>query len=348
MTRFPVTLRSRWRDRWRTPRPWIVVTVLAGCGLIAWLVADYARVRRESVRLEQRLERLEARGLTREELQTQLARELARTRATVRGLVRERSLGRTLLEEHAGEVCLVHVTYRYVDERTGVPMRVSRPGGEGSVVIVHDVFGTGFPVAPGVLLSNRHVLQPWWQSPEAETSAREGFVARALALRALCPGEDRPLPLALRATSPTLDLATASFPGGALDPLPIAPAEREVRSGFSIFLLGYPTGLRAALARASEADRRALLPLLERDPGAVADSLLAHGQLQPLLTFGRVNEVHGDRITFDAPTARGSSGGPLFNVRGEVIGVSSELLRGFAGANFAIPLQEGDPLLSGR
>ena len=227
-------------------------------------------------------------------------------------------------------------------------MRTQRTGAKGTVVLVHDVFGTAFPVAPRILLSNRHVLEPWWQNPEAEAKAAEGFRPERTTMRAFCPVAPDPLEIELLAVSPDRDLAAARLTSGTLEPLSVAPAEREVKSGFSVFLLGYPTALDAALARAPLEARRRLLPLLRSAPAAVADSLLRGELLQPLLTHGRISEARRGRITFDSPTARGGSGSPLFNLRGEVIGVSSEILPGFAAANFAIPLDAGDPLVQAR
>jgi hypothetical protein len=332
----------------RLSRGLALAGTLALTGVAVWLLADNFRLHRQSDRLAARLRQVEARGLSREEVQTQLAEDLAYTRATVSNLVRERSLGRALLEEHGGQVCLLHVAYRYVDVRSGAPMTLARPGRGGAVVLVHDVFGTGFPVRPDLLLSNRHVLEPWWQNPEAEAKGRQGFVPRTIAMRALCPAMPHPVPVELLETSPDLDLATARVTQGEMTPLPVAPPEREVLSGFTVFLLGYPTGLDAALARAPESRQEVLFPLLRTAPGALADSLLQQGLIQPFLTHGRVSEVRPGQITFDAPTARGSSGGPLFNLRGEVIGVTTALLPGFSAANFAIPLDTSNPLLRER
>jgi hypothetical protein len=332
----------------RVSRAFALVGTLALTGVAVWLLADNFRLHRQSDRLAARLRQVEARGDSREEVQTRLAEDLAYTRATVSNLVRERSLGRALLEEHGGQVCLLHVAYRYVDARTGAPMTVARPGRGGTVILVHDVFGTGFPVGSHLLLSNRHVLEPWWQNPEAEAKGRQGFVPRTIAMRALCPAMPEPVPIELLDRSPDLDLATARVLQGEMTPVPVAPPEREVLSGFTVFLLGYPTGLDAALARAPEKRQEILFPLLRTAPGALADSLLQQGLIQPFLTHGRVSEVRPGQITFDAPTARGSSGGPLFNLRGEVIGVTTALLPGFSAANFAIPLDSSNSLLRER
>jgi hypothetical protein len=164
-------------------------------------------------------------------------------------------------------------------------------------------------------------------------------------MRAFCPGRSGPLDLELLDVSPSRDLATARVPEGGLDPLPIATDDSAVLPGTSTFLLSYPTGLDAALARVSEPERSRLYPLLRTNPAALADTLQARELIQPLITYGRIGEVAPERITFDAPSARGASGGPLFDSQGDVVGVNSEVLRGFSAANFAIPIRSRDPML---
>jgi hypothetical protein len=336
--RFPEHL-----HRLRTPRPWLVVLCLAFLAVFIWLVVDYLRLRSEHRRMGARVAEMAERAFSREEVQTQLARDLATTQGSVRRLLRERTLGRALLEQHRDDICLVHVSYRYVDRRTGAPMRLDRAG--GGTVIVHDVFGTGFAIARDVLLSNRHVLEPWWQNSEALAKEEEGFLPRRTSMRAFCPGRSGPLDLELLDVSPSRDLATARVPEGGLDPLPIATDDSAVLPGTSTFLLSYPTGLDAALARVSEPERSRLYPLLRTNPAALADTLQARELIQPLITYGRIGEVAPERITFDAPSARGASGGPLFDSQGDVVGVNSEVLRGFSAANFAIPIRSRDPML---
>jgi len=40
--------------------------------------------------------------------------------------------------------------------------------------------------------------------------------------------------------------------------------------------------------------------------------------------------VVGDKLIYDAPTAHGDSGGPVFTTKGEVIGVNSAYMDGFS------------------
>ena len=47
-----------------------------------------------------------------------------------------------------------------------------------------------------------------------------------------------------------------------------------------------------------------------------------------------------------APISHGSSGGPLFNMSGEVVGINALFLEGGESLNFAIPINDAQRLLS--
>ena len=44
----------------------------------------------------------------------------------------------------------------------------------------------------------------------------------------------------------------------------------------------------------------------------------------------------GDKLIYDAPTAHGGSGGPVFNSQGEVIGINSAYMDGFTGGTLGV------------
>jgi len=54
----------------------------------------------------------------------------------------------------------------------------------------------------------------------------------------------------------------------------------------------------------------------------------------------------GELLQITAPISHGSSGGPLFNMFGEVIGINSGYLEGGENLNFAIPVNDAKSLLS--
>ena len=45
------------------------------------------------------------------------------------------------------------------------------------------------------------------------------------------------------------------------------------------------------------------------------------------------------RLIYDAPTAHGGSGDPVFNSNGEVIGVNSAYVDGFSGGSIGISIE---------
>jgi hypothetical protein len=58
-----------------------------------------------------------------------------------------------------------------------------------------------------------------------------------------------------------------------------------------------------------------------------------------------VKEEGGEFLQITAPISPGSSGGPLFDMAGEVIGITTMYLKGGENLNFAIPINDAKPLL---
>jgi len=92
------------------------------------------------------------------------------------------------------------------------------------------------------------------------------------------------------------------------------------------------------------ADRSQVLPLGNSDAVQVGESVFAVGNPQGLEgTFSQgivssIREVGADKLLqITAPISPGSSGGPVLNAKGEVIGVSVATFRGGQNLNFAIP-----------
>ena len=61
-----------------------------------------------------------------------------------------------------------------------------------------------------------------------------------------------------------------------------------------------------------------------------------------------VEEEGGKFLQVTAPISHGSSGGPLFNMAGEVIGITALFLKGGENLNFAIPVNDAKPLIQHR
>ena len=82
-----------------------------------------------------------------------------------------------------------------------------------------------------------------------------------------------------------------------------------------------------------------------RDDGGAASELAALSVIRPSATCGHLGDVVGDKLIYDAPTAHGGSGGPVFNSAGQVIGVNSAYLDGFSGGTMGISVQALRPLI---
>ena len=76
-----------------------------------------------------------------------------------------------------------------------------------------------------------------------------------------------------------------------------------------MFVLGYPTGLRALVARSSQRFIEKITAE-ELDFWSIAQALAEQDLIHPLASRGIVGQVSLDAIAYDADTTRGGSGGP--------------------------------------
>jgi S1-C subfamily serine protease len=80
---------------------------------------------------------------------------------------------------------------------------------------------------------------------------------------------------------------------------------------------------------------------------AIGNPLSLESTVSNGIVSGRraVKEEGGNFLQITAPISPGSSGGPLFNMAGEVIGITTMYLKGGENLNFAIPINDAKPLL---
>jgi S1-C subfamily serine protease len=74
------------------------------------------------------------------------------------------------------------------------------------------------------------------------------------------------------------------------------------------------------------------------------ESSVSNGLVSGIRT---VKEEGGEFLQITAPISPGSSGGPLFNMAGEVVGITTLYIRGGENLNFAIPINDVKPMLEG-
>jgi serine protease Do len=321
--------------------------------------------------LEERVEQARRRE---EELSSRLAEaasgevqalrvELAATRGRLEALETERAAAERIIREYGTGVCLIQGSYAFYDAAER-PLRyrldaagraVQADDGSfdldvGGVGSVHTTlyFGTGFLAdRRGLVLTNRHVGEPWWKDDAAQALIDRGFRPRMLTFRAFFPQEPAPLSLSVERVSEAADLALLRVAARkrTIPVLPMDASRRAAVPGRPVILVGYPTGLEAILAKADAAVVRQILETTGTHPERVTEALSRKGLIRPSTTQGHIGDVTRTDIVFDAPTTEGGSGGPVFNKDGSVIAVEYAVLQRFGGNAFGVPMRYAVELL---
>lgn len=208
------------------------------------------------------------------------------------------------------------------------------------------ISGTGFVVGNRLLATNRHVAEPWYEDPDSAFLLRRGATPVLEKLVAFFPGIPTPLNLTPIGFSPQGDVAVAEIEDtdavSRLQPLPLA--ESIPPPGELVSVVGYPMGVLGMVAKSPPAvyDRLAY----RHDDQGAASELAALSLIRPSAICGHLGDVVGDKLIYDAPTAHGGSGGPVFDSEGNVIGVNAAYLDGFSGGTMGVSVRELKPLIA--
>ena len=268
--------------------------------------------------------------------------------------------GPEIVEEASGSVMFVLGSYGFEDPTTGATLHVRGgpgrragplrpvPPEEGGRRLRRRYTGTAFAVTDaGHFVTNRHLVRPWDQDAVARTLTDAGYRPVFEELTGYLPGRAEPIELRLVVESDSADLALLEA-RGLDDPPPALPMARdEAEVGQSVYLLGYPTGVRALLARSGPGFLAELRrDSVDRDPWRVARRLAEAERISPLTTRGIVGQVTSAAVVYDAATSQGGSGGPLLGPDGRVVAVNMGLMPEFGGSNLGVPVRQVRRLLA--
>ena len=294
-----------------------------------------------------------------------LQKQLEETNARLARIEQEGQGAQTLIPADVQSVCLLHVSVALRDKNTGQRLRYAGLNQQGQPLedsggdpiltleghgpeVKIDIFGTGFVAGPnGRVMTNHHVAEPWWKTDDFKVFVDQGYQPEISAIRAYFPGDPRAFHAEVQQISPETDLATMLVDMQDLkrSVLLVDWGQGAAVTGQPVILMGYATGLAAILARTDEDTAQEIISHNGIDVSKVLDDLAHRNLIRPLITQGHIGDILPDKIVFDAQTTNGGSGGPLFNRKGKVIGVTYAVLKGFGGSNFGIPIKFSEPLL---
>jgi S1-C subfamily serine protease len=355
-------------------RFWLIVGVL-GLSAVAALAALVTVIsnrheRKDTLQLKAEVARLNGGILQEGELLRRAEQARASLTASDTSATRESlkaqsgEIRKKMAEDGGPSVCLLHVVVEFRDKDSGKLIRIlmnatGKPliDSKGMVTLEidgtgpplqEDFFGTGFLVGrDGRLLTNHHVVEPWWGDEELKQIVERGTTAFAASYTAYFPGSSEGIAAKVDQISPQADLATLKLQTPA--PPHTAILELDSRSeasvtGDPVVLIGYPTGIDGILARAGSDVTRKVAENAH-EVSQIVSQLSEQNLIRPTTTQGHIGDVLKDKIVYDAATTSGGSGGPLFNRDGKVIGVNFAILSDFGGSNLAVPVRFADELV---
>ena len=271
---------------------------------------------------------LTAQGAQPDELHTQLT-QLTRQ---VAQLEKQQAMPALVLNRYRNSIGYIYGVYQ-----VGFPRQ--------SPTIRARVSGTGFLVGEGLLATNRHVAEPWYGDTEAEALIDRGATAMLESLVVFFPGSPTPLSLTPGTVSSTGDLAVLRIEDkNAVRGIAVLPLAKNLAlPGELVTVIGYPMGIAGMVAKSPSGVYQRLA--YRHNDITAASELAALSLIRPSTTCGHLGDVVGDKLIYDAPTAHGGSGGPVFNSNAEVIGVNSAYIDGFSGGTLGVSVEALRPLI---
>lgn len=263
---------------------------------------------------------------------TDLQKQVHELTAQVEQLKQEQAMPSVVLNRYRNSIGYIYGVYQvgFANQRPAVRARVS---------------GTGFLIGNGLIATNRHVAEPWYGDSEAQKLIDQGATAMLESLVVFFPGSPTPVKLSPASVSKTSDLAVLrTEESRAVHTLAVLPlAKSPGAPGQLVTVIGYPMGIAGMVAKSPTGIYERLA--YRHNDISAASELAALSLIRPSTTCGHLGDVVGDKLIYDAPTAHGGSGGPVFNTQGEVIGVNSAYMDGFSGGTLGVSVDSLRPLL---
>jgi S1-C subfamily serine protease len=288
---------------------------------------------------------------------------------SVKDTIDSLSLAVKLRSQYGGGVCLISGSYVLVEKGTnrylrypelqtneegaavqnGNEMPVLTTQGNGPIA-EYEFVGTGFYVGNGFVLTNRHVAQPWLANERLQSLASSvNGQPRLRKLFAYFPNNPQPVALKFKMAAQRDDLAVCALDVNTLpNSIPVLPLDKDLDAaqvGKAVVLMGYPNGPDRLLAIREDMEAQMIRARCGSSIESMLGCLADKNRIQPLTTQGNITDLDVRRIVYDARTAEGGSGGPLFGTSGRVIGINFAVFTENTASNMAVPVRYALALL---
>lgn len=285
-------------------------------------------------------------------------RDIQAVREQLSAIRQSQSFAEDIVRRFGGSVGLLQGGYGFKEKSTGRPLRyqgldplgnpyVDKDGNalvtlEGIAPRVLIYFaGTAFLVdGVGTVVTNRHIVRMWESFGPAQQAIAAGFEPEIILMRLFFPGEETPYLLTELTVSNQVDLAVLRTDRVPKAGTPVVLGSDEPpHIGEPVMMLSYPGSVDTLLARTAPSTSQDILAKAGGDPVRLVDEVAQKQLIRPLATQGHLSDVSPDLITYQAASASGSSGAPIFNRAGAVIGVNHATLQRVEGVHIALPIR---------
>jgi len=283
--------------------------------------------------------------------------EIEAVRRQLSAIRQSQSFAEDIARRFGGSIGLLQGAYGFKEKATGRPLRyqgMDKLGNpyadkdgktlvtlEGTAPRVLIYFaGTAFLVdRVGTVVTNRHIVRMWESFEPAQQAIAAGFEPELTLLRLFFPEEKLPYLLTEVKVADRVDIGILRTDRVPRASTPVALADELARIGEPVIMLSYPGSVDTLLSRAAQAASQEITAKAGGDPVRLIDELALRKLIRPLATQGHVSDVAEGLITYEAASASGSSGAPIFNRAGMVIGVNQAGLQRVGGVHVAVPVR---------